>query len=66
MFAILIKDVILVTDSCPQMDTRAEARERYGIRGDAYGDCFATWCCPSCSHTQLRREIELEEGSFRN
>jgi Cys-rich protein (TIGR01571 family) len=48
------------------METRAEARERYGIRGDAYGDCFATWCCPSCSHTQLRREIELEEGSFRN
>ncbi|KAF8467971.1 PLAC8 family-domain-containing protein [Russula ochroleuca] len=44
--------------------TRTEARERYGIRGDTYGDCLTAWCCRPCSLTQERREIELEEGSF--
>jgi Cys-rich protein (TIGR01571 family) len=47
-----------------QIPTRAEARERYGIRGDVYGDCLTSWCCRPCSLTQERREIELEEGSF--
>jgi Cys-rich protein (TIGR01571 family) len=47
-----------------QIHTRTEARERYGIRGDTYGDCLTAWCCRPCSLTQERREIELEEGSF--
>ncbi|KAH9993550.1 PLAC8 family-domain-containing protein [Russula vinacea] len=47
-----------------EMQTRAELRERYGIRGDGIGDCFALWCCRPCSLTQERREIELEENSF--
>ena len=46
-----------------QINTRSEARERYGIRGDTYGDCLTAWCCRPCSLTQERREIELEEGS---
>ena len=46
-----------------QINTRTEARERYGIRGDTYGDCLTAWCCRPCSLTQERREIELEEGS---
>jgi len=44
--------------------TREEARERYGIRGDAFRDCLTTYWCRPCSLTQERREIELEEGSF--
>ena len=47
-----------------QIRTREEVRERYGIRGDAIGDCFASWCCRPCTLTQERREIELEENSF--
>jgi hypothetical protein len=43
------------------MQTRAEVRERYGIRRDAIGDCLALWCCRPCSLTQERREIELEQ-----
>ncbi|KAI0279928.1 PLAC8 family-domain-containing protein [Russula aff. rugulosa BPL654] len=46
------------------ISTRAEARERYDIRGDVYTDCLTAWCCRPCSLTQERREIELEEGSF--
>jgi Cys-rich protein (TIGR01571 family) len=50
---------------CPvQLATRADARERYGIRGDVYGDCLTGFFCRPCSLTQERREIELEEGSF--
>ncbi|KAH9993555.1 hypothetical protein BJV77DRAFT_350077 [Russula vinacea] len=48
------------------MKTRAEARERYGIRGSAFGDCLSMCFCDPCAITQLRREIELEEGSIRN
>ena len=38
---------------------------RYGIRGDAVTDCLASACCRPCALTQERREMELEEGSFR-
>ncbi|KAF8467966.1 PLAC8 family-domain-containing protein [Russula ochroleuca] len=44
---------------------RTEARERYGIRGSAFGDCLTMCFCHSCAVTQLRQEIELEEGSCR-
>ena len=47
------------------MKTRAEARERYGIRGSAFGDCLSMCFCNPCAITQLRQEIELEEGSIR-
>ena len=47
-----------------QIRTREEVRERYGIRGDAIGDCFASWCCRPCTLTQECREIELEENSL--
>ncbi|KAH8980663.1 PLAC8-domain-containing protein [Lactarius akahatsu] len=47
-----------------QIGTRADIRGRYNIRGDTVGDCLTSWCCHSCSLTQERREIELEENSF--
>ncbi|KAI9450097.1 PLAC8 family-domain-containing protein [Lactarius psammicola] len=47
-----------------QIGTRADIRSRYGIRGGTVGDCLTSWCCHSCSLTQERREIELEENSF--
>ena len=50
-----------------QIGTRADIRERYSIRGGAIGDrkdCLVSFFCPSCSLTQERREIELEENSF--
>ncbi|KAH9957326.1 PLAC8 family-domain-containing protein [Russula dissimulans] len=47
-----------------QVHERAEARDRYGIRGSAAGDCFTSWCCRPCALTQERREIELEENSL--
>ena len=47
-----------------QIRPREEIRERYGIRGSAFGDCFISWCCGPCSLTQERREIELEERNF--
>jgi Cys-rich protein (TIGR01571 family) len=47
-----------------QIRTREDIRERYSIRGDAIGDCVASWCCRPCALTQERREIELEENSF--
>ncbi|KAH9052690.1 PLAC8 family-domain-containing protein [Lactarius vividus] len=47
-----------------QIGTRADIRGRYSIRGDTVGDCLTSWCCHSCSLTQERREIELEENSF--
>jgi PLAC8 family len=47
------------------MKTRAEARERYGIRGSAFGDCLSMCFCNRCAVTQLRQEIELEEDSIR-
>jgi len=47
-----------------QLRTREEVRERYGIRGAAFGDCLSSWCCRPCALTQERREIELEESSF--
>ncbi|KAI9430035.1 PLAC8 family-domain-containing protein [Lactarius indigo] len=47
-----------------QIDTRTNIRARYSIRGGYINDTFTTWCCRSCSLTQERREIELEENSF--
>ncbi|KAH9007362.1 PLAC8 family-domain-containing protein [Lactarius deliciosus] len=47
-----------------QIGTRADIRGRYNIRGDTVGDCLTSWCCHSCSLTQERREIKLEENSF--
>jgi len=47
-----------------QIRHREEIRERYGIRGSPFNDCFVSWCCRACSLTQERREIELEEGNF--
>jgi Cys-rich protein (TIGR01571 family) len=49
-----------------QMRSRDIARERYGIRADAYGNCLTAYFCRPCSLTQERREIELEENSFSN
>jgi len=47
-----------------QVQTRADLRERYEIRGSMVDDCFASWCCRPCALSQERREIELEENSF--
>ncbi|KAH9969284.1 PLAC8 family-domain-containing protein [Lactifluus volemus] len=47
-----------------QVNQRTELRERYNIRGSIYEDLFSSWCCRSCSLTQERREIELEEMSL--
>ena len=47
-----------------QTRLRKKVRERYGIRGNKCGDCLTVVCCAPCTHTQERREIELEEGSF--
>ncbi|KAF8467960.1 PLAC8-domain-containing protein [Russula ochroleuca] len=47
-----------------QSRTRAEVRERYGIREDSNGDYITSWCFAPCALTQERREIELEENSF--
>jgi Cys-rich protein (TIGR01571 family) len=53
-----------LTPWAAQINTRAEVRQRYSIRGGACGDCFKSWCCRSCTLTQERREIEVEEYSF--
>ncbi|KAI0249609.1 PLAC8 family-domain-containing protein [Lactifluus subvellereus] len=47
-----------------QINNRNEIRDRYGIRGDAFGDCLTSWLCRSCALTQERRELELEERSL--
>ncbi|KAF8467959.1 PLAC8 family-domain-containing protein [Russula ochroleuca] len=47
-----------------QIRTRAEVRERYGIRGDSSEDCIISLCYRPLALTQERREIELEENSF--
>jgi Cys-rich protein (TIGR01571 family) len=47
-----------------QIRTRAEIRERYGIRGDSCEDCTTSFCYPQFSLIQERREIELEEYSL--
>ncbi|KAH9052687.1 PLAC8 family-domain-containing protein [Lactarius vividus] len=47
-----------------QIGTRADIRARYSIRGSSMDDCLTSWCCHSCSLTQERREIELEENSL--
>jgi Cys-rich protein (TIGR01571 family) len=54
----------VITTRAAQVHSREETRERYGIRGDAYGDCLTACFCRPCSLTQERREIELEEGSL--
>ena len=55
---------LLTHTAASQLQTRAEARERYGIRGSALGDCFESWCCRPCALSQERQEIESEENSF--
>jgi Cys-rich protein (TIGR01571 family) len=55
---------LIHTSHRAQLRTREEVRERYGIRGAAFGDCLTLWCCRPCALTQERREIELEESSF--
>jgi PLAC8 family len=40
-------------------------RERYAIRGNVIKDWLASLCCTACALTQERREVELEEGSYR-
>ncbi|KAI9438045.1 PLAC8 family-domain-containing protein [Lactarius indigo] len=47
-----------------QTGGRSDVRARYSIRGNTAGDCFTSWCCPSCSLTQEGREIKLEENTF--
>jgi Cys-rich protein (TIGR01571 family) len=47
-----------------QFRDREEARERYGIRGNAIDDCVVIMCCRPCALMQEQREIELEERSF--
>jgi hypothetical protein len=44
-------------------------RERYGIPGSTRRDCLTTGphpgvFCPSCAHTQERREIEWESQAL--
>ena len=41
-------------------------RERYGIRGNIVTDGLASFFCNPCALTQERREVELEEASYRN
>lgn len=48
----------------PQAILRSDVRRRYGIRGDAVDDVFATGCCLPCELVQTHREIQLEESSF--
>ena len=54
----------LTHSAASQLQTRADSRERYDIRGSMVDDCFASWCCRPCALSQERREIELEENSF--
>ncbi|KAH9013812.1 PLAC8 family-domain-containing protein [Lactarius pseudohatsudake] len=49
-----------------QMGGRSDIRARYSIHGGAMDDCLTSFCCRSCSLTQERREIELEENSFES
>ena len=53
-----------VLTRAPQMGSRAETRNRYGIRGESTDDCLASLFCRSCALTQEGRELELEEKSF--
>lgn len=48
-----------------QVQPRAEIRERYAIRGHVINDWLVSLCCTSCALTQERREVEVEEASFR-
>ena len=60
------QDAVVSSNPWPraQIRTRTDIRERYGIRGNATGDCLTFCCCGPCALTQERREVELEEGSF--
>jgi len=48
-----------------QLGPREDIRLRYAVRGDAVTDCLISAFCRPCALTQERRELELEEGSFR-
>ena len=48
-----------------QMGSRSDIRNRYDIRGEGIGDCLNSLLCRPCALTQERRELELEESSFR-
>lgn len=43
----------------PTWIQRAEMRKRFGIEGNACGDCMATCCCLPCAQAQL--EVEVKE-----
>lgn len=47
------------------MGSRLDIRNRYDIRGEGMEDCLASLFCRPCALTQERRELELEEGSFK-
>ncbi|KAF8490361.1 PLAC8 family-domain-containing protein [Russula emetica] len=50
---------------CLQLQPRVEIRERYAIRGNLVKDWLSSALCTACALTQERREIELEELSYR-
>ncbi|KAF5383066.1 hypothetical protein D9615_004826 [Tricholomella constricta] len=59
----------LITGCCGagwilQIGTRANVRSRYGIKGDSWSDCCASFWCMPCALTQESQEIMLEEQSF--
>ncbi|XP_058250062.1 cornifelin homolog B-like isoform X2 [Hemibagrus wyckioides] len=45
---------------------RAAVRERYGIEGSVYSDCFYGCCCYPLSWCQISREIKRRAAALSN
>ncbi|KAK4506590.1 hypothetical protein PRZ48_000322 [Zasmidium cellare] len=42
----------------PLMFKRGEVRDRFGIKGDGFADCMASYCCTPCALAQLETELK--------
>jgi Cys-rich protein (TIGR01571 family) len=49
-----------------QMFSRSNVRSRYGIPGNAFNDCCASWLCMPCELTQESLEMDEEEKRLQS
>lgn len=45
---------------------RKDIRNKFGISGDAMGDCVACWCCRICANMQDSRELKIRGVGYQN
>ncbi|RHZ62292.1 PLAC8 family protein [Aspergillus thermomutatus] len=47
------------------MIKRGELRERFGIQGSAFEDCWQSYCCPCCTLVQNEKEVEARSNNLQ-